>query len=84
MLDSDIAARVRQFLDSPAAQIWIDYAMRSCPKVELGKTDLDSYHASLVLERGWRSGLEFAQACARLPDPYPDYAASKPIDNTVD
>jgi hypothetical protein len=84
MLPPEIAARGREFVQSPAGQALFDFALQSCPTLELGKVDLESFNASLLIERGWRSALRFVIASVQVPEPYDDMSATRPIENTTD
>jgi hypothetical protein len=75
------SAMVRQFLATPAGQAWILYSMHSCKVPEPTNVTPECYNVCLIHERGWRSGLTFAQACVQQVV-YPDYDLAKPIDNS--
>jgi hypothetical protein len=74
-------AKAREFLSSSAGKSLFDYAMNSCPRLELGKCDRESYRDSLVYESGWRGACTLMQAIVQ-PVPEPDVTAVGMIDNT--
>jgi len=82
-LDENTKAFVRQFLISEVAQRWMTYCEKSCPKLELGKVDLESYNASLIKQAHWREALEFSQSCVQEGPLVPSYGV-QPIDNSRD
>lgn len=80
-LDETDKAFVRQFLATNAAKRWFEYGRKSCPKLDLAKSDIANYNASLIIKEGWMGCVDFLQGSVQESN-IPDYGI-RPID-TVD
>lgn len=81
MNESDKAV-VRQFLASNSGKAWIENGVKGCPKLDLAKTNIENYNASLLIKEGWTEALKYL-ANSVEEQPVQEYGV-KPIDTVAD
>jgi hypothetical protein len=81
-LDETDKALIRSFLSTNAAKRWLEYARSNCPKLDLAKTPIENYNASLIIKEGWTGCADFLQNSVQESQ-IPEYGV-RPIDTVSD